>query len=126
MSNTIRTNDILWTRNGEPVLVNKTNEKTGDVHLDNNFPTVQESAKNGIKNGLSIADRESYKSTLSNVQNTNKKQEIQDLYQKIKGLKESNTNPRLLKYLESELQFRIIRENYKPDDYFVSPITLDI
>ena len=126
MPSAIRTNDILWTRVGDPVLVDKTDEKTGEVYLENNFSKVQNAAKNGIKNGLSVTEREAYKATLSSVQNTNKKQEIQELYQKIKSLKEGNTDPRLLKYLENELQYKMIHENYTPANYGINPVTLDI
>jgi hypothetical protein len=126
MANSIKPNDILWTRTGDPVLVSNKNEQNGDVYLENKFSKVQEVAKDGLKNGLTIPEREAYKSTLSGVKNMDKKQEIQDLYQKIKSLKEGNTNPRLLKYLESELQYRMIRENYIPPDYGIKPVTLDI
>ncbi len=54
MSSTIRTNDILWTRTGDPALVNGVNEKTNGVYLESDFKKVQNEAKNGIKNGLSI------------------------------------------------------------------------
>ena len=126
MPSSISTNDILWTRTGDPVRVDKVNEQTGKVNLDRDFATIQETTKNGVKNGLSVPEREAYKSTLSGVQNPDKKEEIRELYQKIKSLKQGNTEPRLLKYLESELQFRIIRENYEPNDYEVNPVTLDI
>ncbi len=126
MASTIRPNDILWTRNGDPVLANKINDATGDINLDHNFARVQKMASRGIKNGLSVPTREAFDVTLSDVQDPDKKKEIEELYQKINKLKESNADSRLVKYLKNELQFRMVRENYIPTGYGVNPDTLDI
>ncbi len=126
MPSAIRPNDILWTRNGDPTLVDKINENSGGVYLDDRFSRIQEESKNGIKNGLPVTEREAFKNTMSSLENSDKIKEIQDLFHKIKSLKESNTDPRLLKYLNSELQFRMVRENYKPEDFEIKPVTLDI
>ncbi len=126
MANSIRTNDILWTRNGDPVLVDKTDENSGQVFVTDKFPNVQKEVKLGIKNGLSVPQRDAFKSTISEVQGADKKKEIIDLFQKIKSLKENNGDMRVIKYLENELQYRMIREDYKPGDYPVKPVTLDI
>lgn len=126
MPTSIRPSDILWTRTGDPVLVKNINDKSGEVDLENNFSKIQENTKNGLKNGLTIEEREAYKTSLANVQSPDKKQEIRELHNKIKSLKEGNTNPRLLKYLENELQYRMIREDYTPDDFPIKPVTLDI
>lgn len=126
MPSSIRSQDILWTRTGDPILVDKFNEKTGEIYLNNDYNKIQKASKNGIKNGLDLESRKAYNTTLSSAENEDKKQEIKNLYQKIKSLKENNTNPRLLKYLENELQFRIIRENFRPEDYSVDALTIEV
>ncbi len=124
MSNTIRANDIIWTKSGDPVIVDKSNDTTGEVYLDNSYSRIRTSTKNGIKNGLTIPEREAYNSALSKVENTDKKQEIKELFDKIKSLKENNADIRLIKYLQNELQFRMIRENFVPADYGIDPVTI--
>ena len=126
MSNSIKVNDILWSRTGDPILIKNIDTATGNVYTNTNFKETQAQAKNGIKNGLAVPEREIYQSTLSEIQSPDKKQEIISLFNKIKGLKEGNTDPRLLKYLENELQFRMLRENFKPEDYSQKPTSLDI
>lgn len=126
MASNIRPNDILWTRNGDPARVDKIDERTGDVVLDQDFKTIQNANTNGIKNGLTVSQRDAYKSVLTSAKNSDKKMEIQELYKKIRSLKEGNADQRVIKYLENELQFRIIRDSYVPDDFLVNPVTLDI
>ncbi len=126
MANSIKPNDILWSRNGDPILVENINPQTGEVYTNNNFKKIQNQAKNGIKNGLNPIEREQYQSTLANVTSPDKKQEIINLFEKIKKLRGSNTDGKVLKYLENELQFRILRDNYKPDDYGIPKTSLEI
>ena len=127
MAFTISPNDILWNRNGDPVRIADRNNKNGKIILDPDFSHVQETAKFGIKNALEPAQKEAYHLELSNVENPDDRhQEIRDLYNKITQLKHENTDPRVLKYLENELQFRIVREKFTPENFAVDALTLGI
>ncbi|BBH52536.1 hypothetical protein [Fluviispira sanaruensis] len=119
-------NDIVWTRKGDPTRVEKTDPQTGKIILDPNFEKVQENAKFGLRNGLEPNLKEAYMTTLSDNENEDKRQEIRDLYTKIESLKQANGNPRIIKYLENELQYRIVREKFAPENFAVDPITLGI
>lgn len=122
MTFSIAPNDIVWTRNGDPVRISEKNQKTGKLILDNNFTKIQDTTKLGIKNGLEPEQKESYNTTLSKIENSDDRyQEIRDLYNKIQTLKRGNTDPRLIKYLENELQFRMVREKFIPENYEVDP-----
>ena len=127
MAFTIAPNDILWNRNGDPVRIADRNNKNGKIVLDPDFAKIQETAKFGIKNGLEPDQKEAYATNLSGIENNDDRhQEIRDLYSKITKLKQSNTDPRVIKYLENELQYRIVRENFTPEDFEVDPITLGV
>ncbi len=127
MAFTISPNDILWSRTGDPVRIAARNPKDGKVILDTNFDNIQEVAKIGIKNGLEPAQKAAYNLNLSLIQNDDdRQQEIRDLYNRITQLKQENTDPRVIKYLENELQFRIVREKFTPENFAVDAITLGI
>jgi hypothetical protein len=127
MAFTISPNDVLWNRNGDPVRIANRNDKNGKIVLDSDFSNIQETAKFGIKNGLEPSQKEAYSTHLSRVENMNDRhQEIRDLYSKIEKLKQENTDPRVIKYLENELQYRIVREKFAPENFEVNPITLGI
>ncbi|KAB8031969.1 hypothetical protein [Fluviispira multicolorata] len=119
-------NDIVWTRNGDPIRVEKTNPKTGKIILDPDFEKIQDTAQTGIKNGLEPKLKDAYKTSLSDIEGEEKRQEIRDLYAKIESLKNGNTDQRVIKYLENELQYRIVREKFAPENFAVDPITLGI
>jgi hypothetical protein len=127
MAFTIAPNDILWNRNGDPVRIAERNDKNGKIILDTDFPKIQNTAKFGIKNGLEPEQKDAYATHLSGVENMDDRhQEIRDLYNKITKLKQGNTDPRVIKYLENELQYRIVREKFTPENFEVDPITLGI
>ncbi len=127
MAFTISPNDVLWNRNGDPVRIAERNDKNGKIILDSNFSKIQDTAKFGIKNGLEPPQKEAYATHLSNVENMDDRhQEIRDLHNKIDKLKQSNTDPRVIKFLENELQYRIVREKFTPENFEVDPITLGI
>lgn len=127
MAFTISPNDILWSRTGDPVRVAARNNKDGKIILDTNFENIQDVAKIGIKNCLEPEQKAAYNVHLSQIQNNeDRHQEIRDLYNKITELKHENTDPRVIKYLENELQFRIVREKFTPENFAVDAITLGI
>ncbi|RDB35668.1 hypothetical protein [Spirobacillus cienkowskii] len=132
MAFTITQNDILWSRTGEPVRIANRDNNTGKIILDKDFAKVQETAKFGIRNGLEPKQKEEYLANLSAIEskpdirrNTpDKRQEIRDLYHQIKRLKEERIDPRVIRYLENELQYRIVREKFAPEDLETAPIML--
>ena len=127
MAFTISPNDILWTRNGDPVRIADRNNKNGKIILDSGFENIQEVAQFGIRNGLEPNQKEAYLTTLSRVENLDdKNQEIRDLYSKITKMKMANSDPRVIKYLENELQYRIVREKFTPENFEVDALTLGI
>lgn len=119
-------NDIVWTRTGDPIRVNSTDPKTGKIILDPNFNTVQDIGVLGIKNGLDPIEKPAFKTSLTGIENEDKKQEIRDLLNHIEDLRAQNAEPRVIKYLENELQYRIVREKFAPENFSVEPITLGI
>ncbi|APJ03253.1 hypothetical protein [Silvanigrella aquatica] len=127
MAFTIAPNDILWTRNGDPVRIAERNDKNGKIILDSDFDNIQETAKFGIRNGLEPNQKEAYLTTLSNQDNQDdRQQEIRDLYNQITKMKHANADPRVIKYLENELQYRIVREKFTPENFEVDPLTLGV
>ena len=126
MSSIIQTGDIVWTRNGDPIRVKGKDPQTGQLYIDREYANVQKESQNGIKNGLSQDTRSAFQTVLSSAQNPDKKEEINFLFEKIKTLKGQNADPRLIKYLENELQFRIVRESYKPEDFAESSIVIGL
>jgi ribosomal protein S4 len=132
MAFTIAQNDILWSRTGEPVRIASRNDSTGKIILDKDFDKVQETAKFGIRNGLEPKQKEEYLANLSAIESKpnarrmtpDRRQEIRDLYHQIKKLKEERTDPRVIRYLENELQYRIVREKFAPEDLEIEPIML--
>lgn len=127
MAFTISPNDILWSRTGDPVRVAARNDKDGKIILDTKFDNIQNIARIGIKNGLEPEQKAAYNVNLSQVQNdADRRQEIRDLYNRITQLKQENTDPRVVKYLENELQYRIVREKFTPENFAVDSITLGV
>lgn len=127
MAFTISPNDILWSRSGDPVRITERNDKNGKIILDTDFSKIQDTAKFGIKNGLEPTQKAAYETNLSEIANRDdRRQEIRDLYDKITKLKQGNTDPRVIKYLENELQYRIVREKFTPESFEVDPLTLGI
>ena len=126
MASSIQTKDIVWTRNGDPMQVTGKSPETGKLYFENRFDVIQKESKQGVKNGLDPDSKEAVRSIISCVQNNDKHEEINQLYEKIKTLKGQNADPRLIKYLENELQFRIVRETYKPEDYAESPVVIGL
>ncbi|MBX9704151.1 MAG: hypothetical protein K2X39_08370 [Silvanigrellaceae bacterium] len=120
----VNLNDTLWTRTGTPVKVLHVQPHSGKLILDEDFDHVQENTKFGIKNALSESEREAFNTNLTEVKSKDKKQEIEHLFQKIKALRNENADPRLIKYLDCELQFLMIREKYMPEKYETDPLNL--
>ncbi len=127
MAFSISPNDVLWNRNGDPVRIAERNDKNGKIILDSNFSKIQDVSKFGIKNGLEPSQKDAYATNLSTIENMeDRHQEIRDLHSQIEKLKKGNTDPRVIKFLENELQYRIVREKFTPENFEVNPITLGI
>lgn len=109
--------DIIFSRGGKPVKVTSKNPDTGDVTLDKDFDNVQKESQFGIKNSLEKESKDAYKSVLSGIKNPEKITEIENLRSKLADLKKENVDPRLIRYLEGELQFRMTRERYTPENF---------
>lgn len=116
--------DVVFSREGKPVTVTSKDKSTGNVTVDKNFERVQAENKSGIRNGLDPSQKTAYKAILSDLQSPDKQAEIDLLAKKIDELKKSNVDPRVLRYLESELKHRMSRERYQPDTYQIDPTTL--
>lgn len=110
--------DIVFQRDGRPAMVKTVNKEQGKVVLEQDLDQVQKAAGRGIKNNLLQEQRDEYNSVLDDVANSDKRQEIRDLYGTIQKLKASKVgDSKVLRYLENELMHRMNRENYTPTEF---------
>lgn len=116
--------DIIFAKNGRPVEIKSKDPKTGEIVAERDMNLIRESAKFGIKNGLNEDRREAYKTVISEVQSDSQQEMINNLYKKIEDLKSSNGDPRLIRYLNGELQFLMSRNNSVPEQYKTDELTL--
>ncbi len=113
----IRLHDTLWTPSGDPVSVTKVDSNAGTVSVNNDFSEIQKNVKFGVKNGLDEASRQTFSQTMAQVDNSDKQKAVNDLFEKIKKLKTDRADPRLLRYLNNELQYTITKERVLPVGY---------
>lgn len=110
--------DVVFQRNGSPAVVKDIEQDSRKVVLDENIDSVQKAAARGLKNNLNEAQREAFNITLKDVENSDKQQEISELYETIENLRSGKkTDPKVLRYLENELMHRMHRENFVPQNY---------
>ncbi len=116
--------DIVFSRDGRPVEVTSKDARTGEVTLNNDLSEIQAQNLHGIKNGLGPDEKAAFKTILSEVSDSDKHIEIESLVRKIGELKKQNADPRMLRYLESELNFKMTKERYIPKDLLIDSHTL--
>jgi len=121
---TIVKGDVVFARGGEPVIIASKNPRSGQVTTDRNFSRVQDATETGVKNGLAEAQKEAFNTVLSEVRDDDARQEIDKLSAKVAEMRKDGTDPRLLRYLRGELQFRMTKERYEPVGYQVDELTL--
>ena len=122
---TVVKGDTIFARGGVPVLVTSKNEVTGEVTYTSDFEKVQKENKNSVRNGLDEATKAQFQEIVTNTGGKDVKESIRNLAEKIRDLKKEPTNPRLLRYLQGELQYLMTRERYQPEDYEVDRLTLE-
>lgn len=118
--------DIVFAKAGKPAVVVGYDEKTARANLDENFALVQDVGFNGVRNGIDLENREAFNSVINSVKNNDKRTEIDDLNKKMEEMKAKGADPRLLRYLEGELQFRMSREKYQPVQVSVPAHTIGL
>jgi hypothetical protein len=117
--------DVVFQRNGSPAVVKEVVRENGKVVLDYDLEKVQKTAERGLKNHLNEAQRASYNLTLKDVESSDKREEITDLYDAIQNLRANRrTDPKVLHYLENELMHRMHREKFTPQNYEVDLDTI--
>ncbi|MCA2959446.1 MAG: hypothetical protein IOD12_04280 [Silvanigrellales bacterium] len=121
---TILKGDVVFARAGDPVLVKSKDPKSGNVVVDKDFDKVQASTGIGVINGLKEETKDTFRSILAEVENEDAKQEIRSLSNRIQELRKENADPRLIRYLKGELQFRMTRERFQPENYETDQLTL--
>lgn len=121
---TIQAGDILFSRVGRPVLVTSRDPDTESVNLQEDISQVQKAARLGIKNGLQPDQRDLFERTRLSVISDDKRQEILSLRDRIKEMKDSGADPKVMRYLENELQHLVVREGITPGDYRINERTL--
>lgn len=110
--------DVIFNRNGHPVLVRDQNPKTGEVFLDGDKEKVRNEVRHGIIRGLESASRTQLQDILDETGDSDSVNAgIDSLHARIKELKAASADPRLVKYLEAELQHRMAQAQYTPRDY---------
>lgn len=120
----INPGDILFTRSGRPALVTGRDANSAEVALQDDLKEVQNAAPFGIKNGLDRRQRDEFESNRFASLSEDKRQEILALRERIRDLREKNSDQKVIHYLENELQHLVIREGITPSDYMVSERTL--
>jgi hypothetical protein len=120
----INPGDVLFLRGGKPSVVKNKDETTGNILVDRELDSARTATPFGIKNGLAPEQREAYQTILSDVSDKDKHQEIETLYKQVEQFKKEKKDPRLVKYLENELHFRMVREKYYPQNYTTDPLSL--
>lgn len=120
----ITVGDVLYTRDGKPVLVTSKDAKTGNLTVERDYDRIRQATNLGLKNGLPERAKDAYRAVLSSVEDEDKRAAIDDLVKQVDELRKENADPRLLRYLESELQHRIQRDHYHPKEEVVDPATL--
>lgn len=116
--------DVVFGRDGRPLTVTSKDKQSGNVTVDKSLARVQAENRDGLRNGLNAEQKSAYKTMLSEVESPDKQREIDELSKKIDELKKGNVDPRVLRYLESELKHRMNRENYQPETFQIDPSTL--
>ncbi len=106
--------DIVFAKAGKPAVVIGYDEKTEKAYIDDNLDLVQDVGYNGVRNGFDSETRDAFNSVIDSVKNSDKRAEIEELNKKMDEMKAKGADPRLLRYLEGELQFRMSREKYQP------------
>jgi hypothetical protein len=114
-------NDVVFARSGMPQMITSKNETSGKVTFEADFEKIQKETVKGVKNGLPEATRSEFKEVLESAEDSDKRQEIRNLSSKIQDLKKDSKDPRLIRYLEGELGYRMNREKYTPEGYEVNP-----
>jgi hypothetical protein len=121
---TIIKGDVVFARAGDPVLIKSKDVKSGNVQIDSDFATVQKSTEIGVINGLKAETKDAFRSVLAEVANDDAREEIRRLSDRIQDLRKENADPRLIRYLKGELQFRMTRERFQPENYETDQLTL--
>lgn len=120
----IHVGDILFTRQGLPAIVTSKDSSIASVSLEKNIGEVQKATEFGIKNGLDPEQRKTFESVRREALSPDKAEEIQRLRDRIRELKDTGGDAKVLRYLENELQHLVIREGIIPRDYMVQERTL--
>jgi hypothetical protein len=121
---TILKGDVIFARGGDPVRITSKDKATGNVTYEKKLETVQDATQFGVKNGLSAPQREAFQTVLSEVENDDARTEIETLAKKIDEMKKEGGDPRLIRYLKGELQFRMTRDRIQPEDFQVDELSL--
>jgi hypothetical protein len=111
--------DVVFARSGMPQMITSKNDESGKVTFDSDFKKIV--TLKGVKNGLPEAARAEFNEVLETTEDSDKKQEIINLSNKIQELKKDSKDTRLIRYLEGELGYRMNREKFTPEGYEVNP-----
>ena len=121
---TILKGDVIFARAGDPNLVRSKDPRTGNVVVEKDFDTVQKTTEIGVVNGMRTETKDAFRSVLAEVENDDAREGIRRLSDRIQELRKENADPRLIRYLKGELQFRMTRERFQPENYETDPLTL--
>lgn len=110
--------DVLFNRDGRPVIIKSQDHQTGQVTLEKDNAAVRNEARHSILNGLPPATKTELHETLDAVAKEGSEIALIDsLYSRIKEMKAAGADPRLIRYLEAELQHRMVQAQYAPHDF---------
>ncbi len=110
--------DVSFLSNGQPAVVTKKDEMTGNVIVDRKQEEVKKVHRHGYINGLKEQDRETFIKILDKVAETgDPKEKIDTIQGQISELEQDPRNYRIVTYLKSEVAHLMNTFNIKPRTY---------
>lgn len=114
--------DVIFRQNGQPGVVQKRDEDTGNLTVETKGEAYENRRKAGFINGLKGEDRQSFDAIILESRGIKEPvKRVQYLQEQIAKLKEepSKSNMQLTRYLESEVGHIVSSEGIQPRTYEV-------
>lgn len=116
--------DPVFSHKGMPGVVTKKTEFPEQLMVEGDEKVVQSSFRHGYVKGLNADMRDEFNSIMDDIKSQgNANDKVHLLQSKISQLEEDTTknNHRMVNYLKAELFHLMTTENYRPNQYSISP-----
>jgi ABC-type transport system substrate-binding protein len=112
--------DAVFTRSGDPGVVQNRDQETGNLKVETHLPNVQKMMRHGYINGLPNANRVQLNEILDAAKESKDPAErVQILQNKLTELDEDPRNHMLAQYVRSEMLHIMNTHNIRPTSYSV-------